>query len=117
MAERLKAYVVLGCNGANTPSGFISCSSVENPIIDLTKIEETQYPGVMQFLDDACSIFDSPVSDYNKCVNTLSYLYKNFGVYDQKMLFSVQHFLKMHKECGVWLMLILKEDFDNEQRE
>lgn len=114
MVQRLEAYLVLGCTGSATPKGFVSCHGIENPIIDLAKIEEQDYEPLIDFLDNACDLFSAPMNDYNKCVNTLSYLYKNHNAYDKDMLHSIQHFLQMHKLCGVWLTLILKEDFYNE---
>ena len=117
MEQRIEAYLVLGCNGAQSPDGFLSCCSVENPIVDLTKVSDDQYQRLLDFFDNACDLFNAPMNDYNKCVNTLSYLYKHHGAYDQRMLYNIQHFLKMHKECGIWLVLTLKEDFHNERTE
>lgn len=112
MEQRLKVCLVLGCNGCIGLDGFKSCLKVENVIIDLTKFENDQYQTIIDFLDTACDLFISPINDYNKCVNSLSLLYRTYNAFNQTMLFNVQAFLKMHKQCGVWLMLVLKEDLD-----
>jgi hypothetical protein len=112
--DRLKAYLVLGCNGLTSPDKFIFCNGIQNPIIDLTRLSEDQYLELLNFFDNACDLFNSPMNDYNKCVNTLSLLYKNYNAYDQTMLSNIQSFIKNHKGCGIWLMLILKEDFKND---
>jgi hypothetical protein len=114
LSSRLKAYLVLGCNGFTTFDHFVCCRGVHNPIIDLEKISEDKYKELIDFLDNACNFFNSAMNDYNKCSNTLSMLYKNYNAYDQKMLVNIQSFIKNHKECGTWLMLILKEDYKNE---
>jgi hypothetical protein len=112
--QRLDVCLVLGCNGLAGKDGFLMCNGIENPIVDLTILEEDHYNSLIEFLDDACDLFSSPVNDYNKCVNTLSLLYKNYDAYNKEMLHNVQAFLKTHKSCGIWIMLVLKEDLKNE---
>ena len=112
MQKRLDAYLVLGCNSYVSREGFRTCHGVENPIIYLDFIPEEDYNGLLEFFDNACDLFSRPINDYNKCVNTLSLLYKNYNGYDKKMLQNIQAFLKMHKQCGIWLMLVMKEDLN-----
>lgn len=112
MEQRLKVCLVLGCNGFIGVDGFRSCLKIENVIVDLTMLDERQYFIILDFLENACDLFISPMFDYNKCVNSLSLLYKTYNAFNQAMLFNVQAFLKMHRQCGVWLMLVLKEDLD-----
>lgn len=110
MNGRLKACLVLGCNGLRHQN-FCLCTGVENNIIDLEKIDDKDdYKKLLDFFDNACNLFDSAMNDYNKCVNTLSLLYKSYNSYDQKTLNNVQAFIKTHKDCGIWISLILKED-------
>lgn len=104
----------MGCNSFITEDGFSSCSGVNNKILDLADMPEDKYDELLVFFENACGLFDATMTDYNKCVNTLSLLYKNFSAYDKNMLHNIQHFLKMHKQCGIWISLILKEDYDNE---
>ena len=113
MDNRLKAYLVLGCNGLTSPDKFVYCKGIQNPIIDLTRLPEDKYTKILDFFDTACDLFNAPINDYNKCVNTLSLLYKSYDAYDQKMLTHIQSFIKTHRDCGIWLMLVLKEDFQN----
>jgi hypothetical protein len=114
VGQRLEAYLVLGCNGFIGEDGFRSCYGIENPIIDLTKVPEDEYNSLLEFLDNACDLFSRPINDYNKCVNTLSLLYKIHNAYDKQMLHNIQNFLKMHKQCGVSLILVMKEDINGQ---
>ena len=112
MEQRLKACLVLGCNGFVGADGFKSCLKIENVIMDLAQLNDLQYIAILDFLENACDLFTMPMYDYNKCVNSLSLLYKNYDAFNQSMLFNIQAFLKMHRQCGVWLMLVLKEDLN-----
>lgn len=112
MQKRLEACLVLGCNGFLGEDGFRACHGVENLIIDLSSIPDDNYENILRFLDEACDLFSRPMNDYNKCANTLSLLYKNYDGYNDLMLRNVQLFLRMHKRCGIWIMLVMKEDFD-----
>lgn len=105
---------MLGCNGFTDEDGFLHCGSVANPILDLTEIDAGAYERVITFLENACNLFDAPMYNYNKCCNTLSMLHRDFGIISQEMLLNIQKFLKMHRQCGVYLVLILKEDYENE---
>lgn len=110
MKSRLKACLVLGCNGSIVKEDFCLCRGVQNTIIDLTNLEDEHYIRILDFLDQACDLFSSPVYDYNKCVNVLSLLYRNYDGFNQQTLMNVQAFLKTHRSCGIWIMLIMKED-------
>jgi len=107
----LKAYLVLGCNGFLDGNNIIQCNSVVNPILDLEKIDPSQYKKVMNFLENSCFLFTKTCTDYNMVGNIINLLYKNFSVISDKLIPSIQNFLKMHKICGVYLMIILKEDY------
>lgn len=114
MSERLKAYLVLGCRGHAEQDGFINCSGVSNPIIDLEKVDEVKYDRIMHFFENACDLFDAPMYNSNKVSNTLNMLHRDYSAIPPSMLFNVQHFIRMHKKCGPFLILILKEDYNNE---
>ena len=107
----LEAYLLLGCNGFTDSNDFVYCNSVVNPTIDLSKIKSEEKERVIGFLENACSLFDSACYDYNKCVNIINFLYRQFGIIDDDMLHRIQAFLKMHRRCGIYIMLILKEDY------
>ncbi len=102
----------MGCAGQTTQDGFINCTGVANPIVDLAELDEDKYERVLQFFENACSLFDKPMYNSNKVSNTLNMLHRDFGVIPPTMLFKVQQFHRMHKSCGVYLMLILKEDYE-----
>lgn len=110
--ERLEAYLVLGCNGHSDDDGFVNCLGVENPILDLEIIEEAKYERLLYFFENACDLFDRPMYNYNKCSNTLNMLHRDYGVITQNMLFHIQKFTRMHRECGIHIMLVLKEDYN-----
>lgn len=114
MGNRLGAYLVLGCNGLTGDDDFVFCTGVQNIILDLDSKPIDEYNTLINFFDNACSLFDSQVHDYNKCANILSLLYNNYHAYDQKKLTQIQTFIRQHKSCGIWLTLILKEDYKNE---
>ena len=114
--QLLDTYLILGCNGHVDSEGFVNCPSVANPIIDLAKISDEQYAKLVKFLDQACGLFDHPIYDHNKCTNSISLLYKNFNIIDQHLLYKIQWFIKTHRQCGLYLILAMKEDFDNERR-
>ena len=109
--DNMDAVILLGCNGFTDTDGFRYCNSIVNPIVDLSKIPKAPRERVVNFLDNACSLFDGACYDYNKCVNIINFLYRQFSIIDEDMLHRIQAFLKMHKRCGIYIMLMLKEDF------
>jgi len=107
----MNAYVLLGCNGFTDTEGFLFCNSITNHIVDLSKIKYDEKERVINFLDKACGLFDAACYDYNKCINIVNFLYRQYGIIDEDGLHKIQAFLKMHKRCGIYVMLILKEDY------
>ena len=107
----MNTYLLLGCNGFKDSDSFVYCNSAVNRIIDLSKINSEEKERVVKFLENACNLFDSACYDYNKCVNIINYLYRQFGIIDEDMLHRIQAFLRMHKRCGIHIMLISKEDY------
>lgn len=112
--EKLEAYLVLGCGGFRTPSGFLICNSISTPIIDLEEVPDEEYDNLVGFLDKACGLFDSPIYDYNKVGNSLNLLHKMKAAFSKERLHEIQFFLKRHRECGIYIALIMKEDFVHE---
>jgi hypothetical protein len=109
MIKRLSAVLMLGCNNL-VIDDFVFCHKIQNIIFDLDSFDDEHYSRIIEFLDNACDLFNYIMSDYNKCVNAISLLYRNYNAFDQKMLNNIQSFLKKHKDCGIWLVLVLKED-------
>ena len=108
----MRAYLVLGCNRYVDKDGFRYSESLSNPVVDLSKIDSDKKESVIEFLDSACGLFDAPMYNYNKCVNTLGLLNKTFGIINTDALYKIQGFIKMHKRGGIFLMLIMKEDYN-----
>lgn len=69
---------------------------------------------MVDFFDNACGLFDFPVTEHNKCTNILNVIYKNKKVIDSEMLEKIQYYLNMHKKCGSYLTLMLREDYDGQ---
>jgi hypothetical protein len=113
----MNAYLLFGCNGLAASNNYVLCRGVVNPVVDLSKIPPERRPRLEIFLDNACGLFDKPCSDYNKCVNIVNFLYRQFGIITEDMLHNIQAFLKMHKNCGVYIMILLKEDFHEQYKD
>ena len=107
----MEAVILMGCNGHTDEDGFVYCNSSVNPIVDLSKVHFSSREKLINFLDNACGLFDSACYVYNKCINIVNFLYRQFSIIDEAMLIKIQAFLKMHKRCGKYIMLMLKEDF------
>jgi len=108
----LNAYLILGCNRHTDNEGFNYSESVSNPIVDLHKVDKEIRENVTTFLDDACGLFDAPIFNYNKCINTINFLYRHFGIISEEGLAKIQSFIRMHRRGGIFLILILKEDYN-----
>jgi len=107
----MDAYILLGCNGLADTKGFVYCNTMVNPIVDLSEVPLDSREKLEHFLDNACGLFDAACYDYNKCINIVNFLYRQFSIIDEGMLHRIQAFLKMHRKCGLYIMLMLKEDY------
>ena len=108
----MNAYLILGCNSHTDTEGFRYSEGLSNPIVDLSRLGKDKSKEVLDFLDNACGLFDAPMFNYNKCINTMSFLHKTFGIINENTLHKIQIFIRMHKRGGIYLMLILKEDYN-----
>ena len=115
MSKRLEAYLVIGCGGFETTNGFLLCNSISTPILDFEEIQEDRYERTMEFMDRGCKLFDKPTYDYNKVVNIITMLYRTYEVIEEERLIEIQRYLKMHRDCGIFLILLMKEDFHGRQ--
>jgi hypothetical protein len=107
----MDAFILLGCNGLTDAERFMYCNAMVNPIVDLSKVPAESREKLEDFLDNACGLFDSACYDYNKCINIVNFLYRQFSIIDEDMLHKIQGFLKMHRRCGLYIILMLKEDY------
>lgn len=110
--KKLSAYLVLGCNGCQQ-NDFILCNSIKNIILDIETIDDDKYNKIIFFLENACGLFDYKITDHNKVTNSLALMHKTFEIFEEDILIKIQKFMKLHKECGLYLYLILKKDFKN----
>ena len=115
----MQAYLVLGCNGSfkrcsqvSPPNDFTFCGGLSNPILDLSLIPKDKYNKIISFLDMACGLFDKIERDKNKVSNIINFLCKTYGVIGENTTRNIQMFMHMHKHCGFYLILIMKEDLE-----
>ena len=108
----MDAYILLGCNGLADAENFMYCNALVNPVVDLSEVPAEAAEKLESFLDNACGLFDSACYDYNKCINIINFLYRQFSIIDEDGLHKVQAFIRMHKMCGLYVMLTSKEDCD-----
>lgn len=110
--SKIDAVLVLGCYGQSDEEEFSFCCGVNNSILELRNLDEFEYERVVEFFDKACGLFDSSISDYNKCSNILNILYKTHKVISPDTLRKIQYYLNMHRKCRPYLMLMLREDYN-----
>jgi hypothetical protein len=115
MSKRLEAYLIIGCGGLETMNGFLLCNSISTPILDFEELEEDKYERIITFMDHTCKMFDRPTYDYNKVVNIITMLFRTYQVIEEDRLIEIQRYLKMHRDCGIFLILLTKEDFHGRQ--
>jgi len=109
----LDAYLILGCNGNIDPDGFLYCSETCNIVIDLAEPVFIGDDNLLDFLDETCRLFDNPEYNYNACINMITMLYRDYECFDEDFLHKLQFYFRNHRSCGVYIMLMTKEDFDN----
>jgi len=104
--------LILGCGGFRHHS-FTLCSGTYNVLIDFDRhFEAEELHKIMDFLDFACSLFDGPMGDWNKIVNTLKMLRERHHLLDDKLWESLHLWLPQHKRCGAFLRLIFNADIE-----
>ena len=96
----------LGCNGNADKDGFTFCNSCNNLLLDLNKLEDGKREKVIHFLDTAANLFSGPIENYNKAFNVINFLHRDFGILNLERVVKVQKFFHIHKECGIFLIII-----------
>ena len=105
--------LVLGCGG-NTHHDIMLCSGTYNVIVNFDRhFEAEQLKKTMDFLDFACGLFDKPMGDWNKIVNTLKMLREQHHLLDDKMWEALHLWLPQHKRCGAFLRLMFNADIES----
>ena len=103
-----KVCLNLGCHG-NADGEFCYCHGLSNQILDFSDLKNEDIDKVIDFLENSSELLDRPVIDNNKVTNIISYLYKNFKIFEQDKLFKIQLFMRMHRSCGLKLELLTIE--------
>ena len=101
-----KLNLYLGCNGNADKSGFVYCTSCSNILIDISSLEEQKRDKVMDFLDKAAGLFSGPVENHSKSFNIINFLHRDFGIFEKDHIIQIQKFFQIHKECGIYLVII-----------
>lgn len=106
--DKLKLY--LCCNGNADKNGFVYCSSCSNIILNFSKIklDKNSLDKLIDFLDKAAGLFDSAVINHNKAFNVINLVQKDFDLFSKEQILQIQYFFKLHKDCGVYLQLIVE---------
>ncbi len=103
-----KLNLYLGCNGNADKDGFIYCRANNNLLLDISSLSEDKREKVMDFLDKAAGLFSGPIENYSKAFNVINFLHRDFGIFKGDQIIKIQKFFQMHKECGVYLVLLLE---------
>lgn len=101
-----KLNLYLGCNGNADKEGFTFCNSCNNILLDISSLESSKRDKVMDFLDKAANLFSGPVENNNKAFNVINFLHRDFGIFSGDQILRIQKFFQIHKECGVYLVII-----------
>lgn len=113
MAHVGKFSLVLNCGGYRYEE-MIMCASTTNVIIDFDRnMELVELQKLMNFLDYTCGLFDRPMADWNKIVNTLKIFKEQFKLLDDKKWKALYTWLPQHKKCGGVLKLVLNDELKN----
>jgi len=103
--------VVLGCFG-RTDDGFVSCSGIENIILDVNPSNHNYYE-MMDFLD-RMQLFDKHIMNYNAVRHLIHNMQDKFDMpnkrlWSEKMFVLYQKFVIDHKNCGIFIKLQLPD--------
>lgn len=101
-------FSLILCCGGYTYNNLIICSGTNNIIIDFARhFEPLESKQIMDFLDDTCGLFDKPIGDWNKLINTLQVLYNKFHLINDELWKALYVWIPKHKQCGAVIKLML----------
>ena len=103
----LDDFLLILCCDGKVKNNLTHCPKTSNTLVNLSKLKNSEQ--VINYLDSVVNLFDNDESDYNKCFSTINTLGRTFDVFDLDKLSNIQQYLRMHKGCGIKLMLIIKE--------
>lgn len=106
------AYLVLGCYG-RIDDGLVLCSSTENRIL---KLDDTldQFDQIVEYFENL-RLFDRPIMDQNALRHLIHNLQKKYfqnikPIWSQSKFTSMEKYLHMHGQCGVYARLIVVQE-------
>jgi hypothetical protein len=105
-------YLNLGCWG-RTDDHFITCPSVNNPILLIHKNLEN-YDRLIKYLQSV-QLFNRKITDYNAVRNILFKIENSFlqgykPIWNDKHFRLMENFTIQHRSCGLYLSLEFLSD-------
>lgn len=99
--------LILSCGGFKH-NNIVMCSGTSNVLVNFNRhFEPLQLNQIMDFLDYSCGLFDRPIGDWNKVVNTIKIFREKFTLIDDNTWQALHIWLPQHKRCGAFLKLKL----------
>lgn len=104
--------LILNCGGFKY-NDVILCAGTTNILINFDKhVDAQQIEKIIDFLDYSCLLFDKPIIDWNKIVNTLKMFKEQYHLIDDQMWLGLTAWLPQHKKCGASLSLCLNSELN-----
>ena len=100
---------MLGCNGLHSERGLILCYGVENVLFDFDLLTDVEWERVRSFLLTATYLMEGIEVETSKCQNIVALLSRNYDILSKEDHQTIQKFIYMHKECGIWMEIRNKE--------
>lgn len=102
--------LIIGCGGYKY-NNIILCSGTMNILIDFNcHFDELESKEIMNFLDNTCNLFDRPMGDWNKIINSLKFFKEKFNLIDDRTYEALYVWFPKHKQCGAYIKLELNEE-------
>ncbi len=112
-------YLIFGCFGRKD-NKFVLCPSVENRILKLDN-SLTNLDDIMDYLEQV-QLFDRVMLDWNAICHLLYNLQERFDqkvkrLWTQQEYNLLERFLHSHRQCGLYMKLIVTEEIEEEKPE
>lgn len=96
----MKATIIIGCEGYQE-NGFHFCNKVENVVLDLETIKNTDnYYNLIKYLDRVAKVFEGPCNKSHIISNAMYKLFE-YEYINEKRHHFLAYFYDMHKRCGL----------------
>ena len=106
----MTVVLILGCWGREE-LGFKTCCGVKNIILDITKKSNLNIE-ISQYLDSHYNLFTKPLySNIHTAIFNIQNKFSEKGkpVFEEKKFKLMEEFCIIHRKCGLYLKLELKE--------